>query len=83
MADRPENYKLYEIVREQGKKPDLDIEVKVGGGASDTGRTVRAGAPSVCTMRALGEFNHSDREYIFVDSLIKWAKLLALSIDAV
>ncbi|MDR3563434.1 MAG: M20 family metallopeptidase [Negativicutes bacterium] len=83
MEARDENKKLFEIVREQGKKLGLEIEGKVGGGASDSGWTVRAGAPSLCAMGAIGEFNHSDREYIFVDSLVKRAKLLALTLDAV
>ena len=77
------NLKLYEIVREQGKKLGLDIEKKVGGGASDAGWTVRAGAPSVCAMGARGSFNHSDREFIELDSLVERTKLLALSVDAV
>jgi glutamate carboxypeptidase len=83
MEARNENKKLFEIVKEQGAKLGLKIEGKIGGGASDSGWTVRAGAPSICAMGAIGEFNHSDREYIFVDSLVKRAKLLALAIDAV
>ena len=77
------NLKLYEIVKEQGKKLGLDVEKKVGGGASDAGWTVRAGAPSICAMGALGSLNHSDREYIVLDGLVERTKLLALSIDAV
>ena len=77
------NLKLYEIVREQGRKLGLDIAKKVGGGASDAGWTVRAGAPSICSMGALGALNHSDREYIFLAGLVERAKLLALSVDAV
>jgi glutamate carboxypeptidase len=77
------NLKLYEIVKAQGKKLGLDVEKKVGGGASDAGWTVRAGAPSVCSMGALGALNHSDREYIVLEGLVERAKLLALSIDAV
>jgi glutamate carboxypeptidase len=83
MEVRDGNKELFAIVRAQGKKLGIDIEGKVGGGASDAGWTVRAGAPSLCAMGAIGEFNHSDREYIFIDSLVKRAKLLALSIDAV
>ena len=77
------NLKLYEIVREQGRKLGLDIAKKVGGGASDAGWTVRVGAPSICSMGALGALNHSDREYIFLAGLVERAKLLALSVDAV
>ncbi len=77
------NLKLYEIVRQQGEKLGLAVEKKVGGGASDAGWTVRAGAPSLCAMGARGSFNHSDREFIELDSLVERTKLLALSIDAV
>jgi glutamate carboxypeptidase len=77
------NLKLYEIVREQGRKLGLDIEKKVGGGASDAGWTVRAGAPSICSMGALGALNHSEREYIVLAGLVERTKLLALSVDAV
>jgi hypothetical protein len=34
-------------------------------------------------MGARGSFNHSDREFIELDSLVERTKLLALSIDAV
>ena len=77
------NLKLYEIVKEQGRKLGLDIEKKVGGGASDAGWTVRAGAPSICSMGALGALNHTEREYIVLSGLAERAKLLALSVDAV
>ncbi len=77
------NKQLFEIVEAQGKKIGIDMVAKVGGGSSDAGWTVRAGAPSLCGMGAIGEFNHTNREYIFVDSLVQRAKLLALSIAAV
>lgn len=77
------NLRLYEIVRTQGEKLGLEIGKIVGGGASDAGWTVKAGAPSICAMGALGALNHSDREYIIADGLVERAKLLALSIDAV
>ena len=77
------NLRLYEIVRAQGKKLGIEIGKIVGGGASDAGWTVKAGAPSICAMGAVGALNHSDREYIVVDGLVERAKLLALSIGAV
>jgi glutamate carboxypeptidase len=76
------NLQLYNIVKQQGKLLGIDIESKVGGGSSDSGWTVRAGTPTLCSMGAIGEFNHSDREYILIDSLVERAKLLALSINA-
>jgi len=76
------NLRLYEMVKQQGKLLGIDVKSKVGGGSSDSGWTVRAGAPTLCSMGAMGEFNHSDREYILIDSLVERAKLLALSINA-
>ncbi len=76
------NLWLYEIVKQQGAFLGIDVKSKVGGGSSDSGWTVRAGAPTLCSMGAMGEFNHSDREYILIDSLVERAKLLALSINA-
>ena len=83
MAVTEANLKVYELVKAQGKKLGLDIDKKVGGGSSDSGWTVRAGAPSICSMGALGALNHSDREYIELPGLVERAKLLALSVDAV
>ena len=83
MAVTEANLKLYELVKAQGKKLGLDIDKKVGGGSSDSGWTVRAGAPSICSMGALGALNHSDREYIELPGLVERAKLLAFSVDAV
>ena len=77
-----DNKKLFEIVQEQARKIGIEMTAKIGGGSSDAGWTVRAGAPTLCGMGAIGEFNHTTREYIFVDSLVQRAKLLALSIDA-
>jgi len=76
------NEKLFALVQEQGRKLGIEMTAKVGGGSSDAGWTVRAGAPTLCGMGAIGEFNHTLREYIVVDSLVQRAKLLALSIDA-
>ena len=83
MAVTEANLKLYELVKAQGEKLGLDIDKKIGGGSSDSGWTVRAGAPSLCSMGALGALNHSDREYIELAGLVERAKLLALSVDAV
>lgn len=82
MVATEDNRKLFALVQEQAKKLGFEMNAKVGGGSSDAGWTVRAGAPTLCGMGAIGEFNHTIREYIFVDSLVQRAKLLALSIDA-
>ena len=77
------NKRLYEIVKKQGEKIGINLAAKIGGGSSDSGWTVQAGAPTICSMGAIGQFNHTDREYIHIDSLVERAKLLALSINAI
>ena len=74
---------LFTLVQEQGKKLGVDIEGFVVGGGSDASLTVRAGAPTVCSMGSRGGLNHSVDEYILIDGFIERAKLLALCIDAV
>lgn len=76
--------RLFALVQEQGQKLGIpEIQGFVVGGGSDAAWTVRAGAPTVCSMGPRGGLNHSDREYIFVDGLIERSKLLALCVDAV
>lgn len=82
MAVTEDNKQLFTIVQEQARKLGIEMTAKVGGASSDAGWTVRAGAPTLCGMGAIGEFNHTTREYIFVDSLVQRAKLLALTINA-
>ena len=82
MVATEDNKKLFTLVQQQAEKLGIEMTARVGGASSDAGWTVRAGAPTLCGMGAIGEFNHTTREYIFVDSLVQRAKLLALSIDA-
>jgi len=60
-------------------KDKLGIELKAGGtgGASDGNFVAPLGIPVLDGMGAIGEGYHSDREYIFADSLEDRAKLLA------
>jgi len=59
-------------------KDKLGIELKAGGtgGASDGNFVAPLGIPVLDGMGAIGEGYHSDREYIFADSLEDRAKLL-------
>jgi glutamate carboxypeptidase len=60
-------------------KDKLGIELKAGGtgGASDGNFVAPLGIPVLDGMGAIGEGYHSDREYIFADSLEDRAKLLS------
>jgi len=44
---------------------------------SDAAYTTMAGAPSVCSMGPLGAGAHSTREFIYIDSVARRAKLMA------
>lgn len=85
MENTAEGKELFSLVREQGRRLGIvpDIQAISVGGSSDSCWTCLAGAPTVCGMGARGELNHSEREYIYIDSLKERSKLLALSIAAV
>ena len=84
METNPQVLSLFNLVQEQGKKLGLEeIKGHVMGAGSDAAWPARMGVPVICSMGPRGGFNHSDREFIFVDSLVERAKLLALCVDAV
>jgi glutamate carboxypeptidase len=57
----------------------IRMELKAGGtgGASDGNFVAPFGIPVLDGMGAVGEGGHSDREYIFADSLEQKARLIA------
>ena len=78
MEPTESNYALCEhincISRKYGmgeKKPYLKMS------GSDAAYTTMAGAPSVCSMGPLGGGAHSTREFLYVDSVARRAKLIA------
>jgi glutamate carboxypeptidase len=70
--------KAYQIA-----KAELGMELKAGGsgGGSDGNFVAPLGIPVLDGMGAVGEGLHSEREYIFADSLEERAKLLAALIQ--
>jgi glutamate carboxypeptidase len=60
-------------------KDELGLELNAGGsgGGSDANFVAPLGIPVLDGLGAIGEGYHSDREYIFADSLEERAKLLA------
>jgi glutamate carboxypeptidase len=70
--------KAYQIA-----KAELGVELKAGGtgGASDGNFVAPLGIPVLDGMGAVGEGYHSEREYIFTESLEERAKLLAALIQ--
>jgi glutamate carboxypeptidase len=63
----------------KGIAAGIGIELKAGGsgGGSDANLVAPLGIPVLDGLGAVGEGYHSEREYIFADSLQERAKLLA------
>lgn len=72
------NYALCEHIRSISEKygmGEMHSHLQMSG--SDAAYTTMAGAPSVCSMGPLGSGAHSTREFIYIDSIAKRAKLMA------
>lgn len=69
---------LFEQLLEVCRQYDLGSLTPVeSGGGSDSCYTQAAGIPSICGMGGCGEFCHTSREYVRIDSILLRAKLLA------
>ncbi|MBE7440525.1 MAG: hydrolase [Spirochaetales bacterium] len=68
---------LLEFVRECAREEGLELGLRDTGGACDGNRLMGAGLPNVDTLGVRGDCIHSDREILFVDSLVERARLFA------
>lgn len=69
---------LFEKMQKISQKYDLGNLVPIeSGGGSDSAYTQAAGVPSLCGLGGTGDFCHTNKEYIDLDSIAKRAKLLA------
>jgi glutamate carboxypeptidase len=73
MVETAASAELFESFRRFAKDSGLEYEKFPGiiGGGSDANRTSYNGVPSIDGLGPFGEFPHSDREYIRLDSLPK------------
>jgi len=67
----------FEKARRIATKIGLDLKASGTGGASDANFVAPLGIPVLDGLGAVGEGEHSDREFIFADSLPERARLLA------
>lgn len=75
--------KLFEFVQKIAEENNLgQLKPCTVGGASDAAYAVLSGSPTICGMGVKGAYNHSPKEYAFVDSLYERTKLLALIVYA-
>jgi len=72
---------LFEILRKASLELGLDepYEKTVGGG-SDASYSTMIGVPALCGMGVQGKYQHTDKEYGYLESLFERTKLLASTI---
>lgn len=71
---------LIKLIQEQAKKIGREVNPIMVGSGSDSCWTTLAGVPTICAMGGRGGLNHSENEYLYIESLTDRAQLLALSI---
>lgn len=69
---------LFTLVRDCGRDIGLDLGWKSSGGVCDGNNLAALGLAVVDTLGVRGGAIHSDREYMFADSLVERARLSAL-----
>lgn len=72
------NQRLFERLRDCGAELNQEIRWQATGGCCDGNNLAAAGLPNIDTLGVIGGAIHSDKEYMFVDSLVSRAKLSAL-----
>lgn len=75
---------LFEHLRATAEKYSLgELKAVESGGGSDSAYSQLAGVPSVCAVGTCGDFCHTLREFAYISSLEKQAKLLAAAAVAI
>jgi glutamate carboxypeptidase len=77
----PRNEKLFSFVQEAGRKLGLDLKSIVTGGGSD-GNVAGQYAPLIDGAGVEGDGAHSDREFMYLPSIVRRAQVLALFLNA-
>lgn len=77
MVKTPESGALIDIIKEQARLLDFDIEDISTGGGSDASFTAGVGTPSVDGLGPIGGYQHSDKEYLDLPSLTERTVLFA------
>lgn len=72
---------LFEILHKTSLELGLDEPYqKTVGGGSDASYSTMVGVPALCGMGVQGEYQHTDKEYGYLESLFERTKLLASTI---
>lgn len=79
----PANSLLMDWTRECGQALNLDLTFKATGGCCDGNNLAAAGLPNIDTLGVLGDFIHTDKEYMVVDSFTERARLSYLLLNKI
>lgn len=71
---------LYRLVEKVAVRRGFAIGEEFRNGCSDANLIAAAGTPVLDGMGSIGDHDHSDREFIFRESLLKRSQLLALTL---
>jgi len=71
---------LYNIVKDEAEKLNIDLDEKDERGAADAGFVASIGVPVICAMGPVGGNWHRDTEYMVKKSFMPRMKLLAKSV---
>ncbi len=80
MPQSASNETLFQLVQSQAELLGQRIRPEFRNGVSDANVVASRGVPVLDGMGPLGDFDHSEREYMLKSSLVERAGLLALSI---
>lgn len=72
------NIELYNVVRDVGEFLGLTIDHEFRAGGSDANLAAAAGLPVLDGLGPLGDYDHSDREYMIKDSLLERCGLFSM-----
>ena len=67
------------LIQAQAEKVGRKIEPITVGSGSDSCWTTFKGVPTICAMGGRGGMNHSENEYLFIDSLTDRSQIFALT----
>lgn len=76
----PGNIAMFEKLRKAAAYLDMEIKERYCGGGSDGNYTSAEGVPTIDSLGPIGELEHTDDEFILVDSLFSRTMLLSLFI---
>lgn len=80
MEKLPGADEIFALMQEQAGKIGREINPITVGSGSDSCWTTFAGVPTICAMGGRGGLNHSELEYLFIDSLTDRAQIFALTL---